>query len=332
MSREAGDGVAPDVEALPSGGVEAPLPAGVEAAALHRTLDLPDGRRLCYAELGDPSGYPVLSCHGGLVSRLDVVPAHEAARRAGVRLVSPDRPGVGRSSRRPGRRVGDWPADVAVLADRLGLDRLSVLGWSMGAPYALACGALLGDRVQAAVVVAGAVPLSWPCAGGTFPNRTDAAVLDLVRRRPATAHLLAEASRSLVLDQPAVWLATVRRSLLPADLAAIERDGLAQYRQAVAEGLADPLGVADEYLAYDAPWGFAYGEVRCPVVLWQGSADTAVPPGWSEEAARRLPRASLELVDGAGHFVARGRWDGIFARLLAAAASSGRGERGAVPR
>ena len=100
------------------------------------TVTLPDGRDLAYEEYGDPAGFPVLSFHGGLSSRLDAAPADAAARDGGVRLVAPDRPGMGLSTFQPGRRLVDWPADVTSLADALGLERFAVMGWSAGGPYA----------------------------------------------------------------------------------------------------------------------------------------------------------------------------------------------------
>lgn len=286
--------------------------------SLDLAVALPDGRRMAYADLGDPGGYPVLSCHGGLTSRLDVAPAHAAARRLGVRIVSPDRPGVGQSTRLPGRTVGGWVDDAVALADHLGIGRFSTLGWSMGGPYALACAALVGERVRGAVVVAGGVPLDWPCAGGTFADRLDARLLRLARERPGTAELVVTASRGLAED-PAAWLETARRTMPAVDVAAVERAGADSYTAAVAEGLADPAGVVDEFLAFDAPWGFRHEEVDRPVTLWQGTEDTVVPLSWSEAAAVALPRAELRVVPGAGHLVALDHWGEILADLAAGA-------------
>ena len=84
------------------------------------SVTLPDGRVLAYEEYGIPTGFPVLSFHGGLSSRLDAAPAHEAAVAKGVRLISPDRPGMGLSTYQPGRRLIDWPADVTHLTEALG--------------------------------------------------------------------------------------------------------------------------------------------------------------------------------------------------------------------
>ena len=118
-------------------------------------LTLHDGRVLAYEQYGDPAGFPVLNCHGGMSSRLDAAPAHEAALAKGVRLISPDRAQArGSSTYQAGRRLLDWPHDVRELTDSLGIERFAVMGWSAGGAYAAACAARLGDRVTAAAVLA----------------------------------------------------------------------------------------------------------------------------------------------------------------------------------
>lgn len=124
-------------------------------------LRLAGGRRLGYAELGDAEGIPVVWCHGGLSSRLDALPAEPAARALGVRLIAPDRPGIGSSDRVPGRTLLDWPADVSELATALGIDRFAVLGWSLGGPFAAACAFALSDRVTTLGLVAPCLPSDW---------------------------------------------------------------------------------------------------------------------------------------------------------------------------
>src|ERR671935_3108654 len=111
------------------------------------TVKAPDGRTLAYVERGAPDGVPVIVCHGTPGSRLTRHPDRELYERHGVRMVVYDRPGYGRSDPKPGRTVADAAADIEAIADELGLDRFAVVGGSGGAPHALACGALLGDRV-----------------------------------------------------------------------------------------------------------------------------------------------------------------------------------------
>ena len=123
------------------------------------TVRLPDGRAVAYEEYGDPGGFPVLNCHGGLLCRLDVEPAAAVAAELGLRIVSPDRPGVGRSDRHPDASTADWAVDAEYLLDELGIDRCAVMGWSAGGQYALGVAARLGARVTHTAVIAGCVPL-----------------------------------------------------------------------------------------------------------------------------------------------------------------------------
>ena len=112
---------------------------------------LPDGRTLAHTESGAPEGRPVFFFHANPGSRV-FVPDPPAASDASVRLIAPDRPGAGASDPQPGHRIADWPKDVAALADELGIEVFGVIGWSGGVPYALACGALLPDRVNVVAI------------------------------------------------------------------------------------------------------------------------------------------------------------------------------------
>jgi pimeloyl-ACP methyl ester carboxylesterase len=127
-------------------------------------LTLPDGRSLAYTDCGEPAGPLVVYFHGAPTSRLDLVGAEESFRAFGVRVVSPDRPGYGGSSPQAGRGFNDWAPDVAALADHLGAERFAVMGLSSGGPYAVACAALLPERIVSAGVVAGVTDMGWPGA------------------------------------------------------------------------------------------------------------------------------------------------------------------------
>jgi pimeloyl-ACP methyl ester carboxylesterase len=96
-------------------------------------IQLPDGRKLAYAEYGDSQGVPVFFFHGFPGSRYDGEYSGQVAAEMGIRLIAPDRPGMGYSDYQPNRRLLDWPADVGHLADTLGLDKFGVLGYSGGA-------------------------------------------------------------------------------------------------------------------------------------------------------------------------------------------------------
>ncbi len=90
---------------------------------------LPDRRKLAYAEYGKPDGYPVMYFHGTPSSRLEpAVIGDETWARLGLRVIAPDRPGMGGSDFQPRRGFSDWPKDVLALADTLGLGQFAGLG------------------------------------------------------------------------------------------------------------------------------------------------------------------------------------------------------------
>src|SRR5690606_26440118 len=102
-------------------------------------------RTLAYTQIGARSGPTVLYFHGAPGSRLELLGLDDAFAEHGIRVVTADRPGYGRSTPLTGRTTADWATDVAALADHLDLDRFGVIGLSSGGPYTVACAALLGD-------------------------------------------------------------------------------------------------------------------------------------------------------------------------------------------
>jgi pimeloyl-ACP methyl ester carboxylesterase len=264
------------------------------------SVTLPDGRELAYEEYGDPAGDPVLSFHGGLSSRLDAAPAHVAALTLGIRLISPDRPGIGRSTFLPGRQLLDWPADVAALTDTLGIDRFAVMGWSCGGPYAAVCGAKMSERITAVGLLSSAVPFELM---GTTKGlaRDDRLLLALVRRAPWLAAALlritiGEAGEKRLYRE-------IRRSFPAVDRAALEErgsiiDAVAFVKESMRQGA---QGCLQDYRVFGSPWGFDLSEVTVPVQIWEGEEDDTGPPEYRELLLRHLPRAELSLVPGEGH-------------------------------
>lgn len=124
-------------------------------------INLSDGRVLGYAEYGDSLGYPIFYFHGGQESRLSSKFMDSTAKKLNVRIISPDRPGVGISTFQESRQFLDWGNDIAQLADFLGLNKYSIFGLSGGAPHVLAC--IISDslRIENASIVSGATPYDY---------------------------------------------------------------------------------------------------------------------------------------------------------------------------
>ena len=112
------------------------------------TLALPDGRTLEAVDEGDPNGTLLIFHHGSPGAAVSFEPFDRAAAERGIRLVTVSRAGFGDSSRLEGRSVASAAADAAALADHLGAERFVTIGWSGGGPHALACAALLPQRVE----------------------------------------------------------------------------------------------------------------------------------------------------------------------------------------
>jgi pimeloyl-ACP methyl ester carboxylesterase len=285
------------------------------------TFVTPDGRTLAYVERGPAGGTPVIVSHGTPGSRLARHPDAGIYERHGVRAIAYDRPGYGRSDPQPGRSVADATADIAALADELGFERFAVVGGSGGAPHALACGALLGDRL----VRVGALVTPAPSDSPDFDFFTDLAEINVkefgaaLEGREAIEALLEGYVDELGRDPDAV-VDEIASELPEVDRKLVSRP---EFREIMIESFVEavrqgPRGWADDDLAFAKPWGFELEQVEAEVRLWQGELDVLAPRSHGEYVASRLPNARFELLEGGGHFLDE-EW-GIVLDWLAAGA------------
>ncbi|MDT3434124.1 alpha/beta hydrolase [Haloarcula sp. 1CSR25-25] len=254
------------------------------------TLSLPDGRRLAYATYGDADGYPVLFCHGTpgshVIARLLAAPAREH----GVCLLAPDRPGIGDSADSP-VGIGDWPDDAAALLSHLGVESAGAVGFSGGGPFALACHRL--PEIQRVALLGGSGP---PSIGST--GRVQQFVGTLSRHAPWALGRLFRLQRWFALRRDPSYAvgfvaeeAPETEALTADEVARIVR---ADMLTAMARG---PSAIVREQRLLSEPWPFALEDVAVPVCVFQGQTDANVAPSTGKALARRLPDASLELVD-----------------------------------
>jgi pimeloyl-ACP methyl ester carboxylesterase len=270
-------------------------------------IRLADGTDVGYAEGGDPGGQPVLHLHGTPGSRLEVgLPAaRRAAEDLGVRLIAPDRPGVGLS---PFRRfsVRGYPQLVRGFADALGLERFAVTGVSSGGKYACACAWALPDLVTRAVLASSTCPFDLPGAKATW-SRDDRLVYTLAGRAPWLPRLMfAKFTHDVRRDPTAVF--SMMTSLGPADQEILARE---DFRQAFAANVAEAFrqgsrGPAHDYTLEARPWGVPLGQIRVPVEIWHGEDDRLVSPQQSRILAAAIPGATTHFAPGQGHLLLAG--------------------------
>jgi pimeloyl-ACP methyl ester carboxylesterase len=274
-----------------------------------RTVETKDGRTVAYAVWGDPGGFPVLALHGTPGCRLERWPHDELYAGLGVCLVTHDRAGYGRSTRRAGRRIVDEVGDVAAIADHLGFDHFAVTGASGGAPHALACAARLGDRVVRASCIVGVTPFGdgglerdeW--LAGMDPENVKEFGWALEGEAILTTHLEAEHERmeKRVAADPTTVLGDFELS--DADLEQLRRPEMMQViRESTFEQCVGGVGGwVDDDLAFVSPWGFDLGEIDVPVLVRYGETDVLVPAAHGRWLAANVPGAIAKVDVVAGH-------------------------------
>ncbi|MGA4843739.1 alpha/beta fold hydrolase [Streptomyces sp. G45] len=258
---------------------------------VERDLELDDGRTLRVYDTGGADDHLVVFWHHGTPNvGAPPEPLFPAAARLGVRWVSYDRPGYGGSTRRPERTVASVAADVSRVADALGVARFAVMGHSGGGPHALACGALLPQRVLGVVSVAGLAPfgadgLDW------FAGMAESGAAGL--RAAAQGRAAKERYEATAAYDPEMFT--------PADHAALAGPWSWFERVVGPAVAAGPGGLVDDDLSFVAPWGCDPARVGAPALFLHGARDRLVPSSHSEWLASRLPAAELRLRPDDGH-------------------------------
>jgi pimeloyl-ACP methyl ester carboxylesterase len=288
--------------------------------AVGTTIRLSDGRVLGYAEFGDPTGRPVIFCHGFGDSRLTRNPDDALTAALGVRLITLDGRGIGLSDFKHARSILDVVDDIALLADELQLDRFAVFGWSGGGPHALACAYAFPDRITAVGVACGFAPMDRP--GATADMRKDMQrFIPLLRRMPWLAKVaMASLPGQYRKDPDKAFNKQFGHGLPEADTQMLAR---AEIRANVLAGAVEAVRSGSQGLALELqllfarPWGFRPEDIQSEVQLWYGDADVLVPPQMGQYLAQAIGRSHLTIYPGEGHMLYVTHWAEILRSLTA---------------
>lgn len=271
--------------------------------ALQQT-PLRNGGILTWREFGNPDGRPLVFLHGWPSEAFQAGVLHEEANRLGWRVIAPNRPGIGGSTRIPGRTFSAWPPLVRELADALGIAGFPVVGLSGGGPYALACGHSLRDHVRSVAVVSGAPPAALPAQRARF-HPVYRSMLAVNDRWPALMRgLLVPAAAAAGLPVPMAALKPALHFLPPRDREVLSDPEKARwyypgFRNAMKSGAA---GIHDDGDPYGRPWPFDVAEIRVPVRVWHGTEDRNFHWELARDLASRIPGARFDACGGEGHF------------------------------
>jgi pimeloyl-ACP methyl ester carboxylesterase len=276
-------------------------------------------RRLAVRRWGIPTGYPVFLMHGTPGSRLNVHPSDSELKHLGVHLITYDRPGYGQSDPDPGRSVADAADDVRAIADALGIGEFAVIGRSGGGPHALACAALLPDRVTRVASLVGLAP--FDAIGLDWWH----GMVDLNREQYSAALMGPRQLAQIIYPQVVAMRANPEHLVQRLEAEGSAEDSAAlrdpDYRAALIENITEAVarsldGWAADSLAFTRPWGFDPQWITTPTLLWHGTWDVFNPVSHARWLADRIKGALLMLSDRSSHLTASNAQHGAIRWLM----------------
>ena len=271
-----------------------------------RILEIQNGAVLAFDEYGDPNGVPVIFCHGWPSSCTMAQLTDEPARALGVRIISPDRPGISGSTMQPDRKLRDWPGLLQRLVDHLKIGQFRILAISGGAPYAYAAAAAMPERVRAIAIVGGVIPFAeLKDFTGLLPLYRW--MLAFYRTRPLLLRWSFHLVRPFLSLRAPVRLRPLLLKILllrRCDAASLREDAafeaIFESQRRAWRGSAE--GVMADAQIYAQPWGFIMKDVHGPVRLWHGKEDRAFSVRLAEQLANRLPNCKARFIENEGHY------------------------------
>jgi pimeloyl-ACP methyl ester carboxylesterase len=283
-------------------------------------ITLPDDRTLTFDEHGPPEGKPILYFHGSPSSRLEwsLFGSQAMAQALGIRIIAPDRPGMGGSTFQPNRHILDWPRDVVALADHLQLDTFAVMGYSGGGPYAAVCALIIPERLTKVGVISGTAPFDRPGLADVI-HPDSRRFMDLSRERPWLSRLSLRMMGLLARFVREKMIANAMAALPEPDRQIIaqpefQQGFLRMFLEALRQG---PRGAQHETQLMVSPWGFRPQEIKMRVQLWHGEADRNAPPAMGRYMAEAIPNSKLQLYPSEGHLSLFAKYSEIFHHFVA---------------
>ena len=275
------------------------------SALREAVLVRPNGERVAFSEYGAADGEPVIFCHGWPSSRLMAALTEDSARALGVRIISPDRPGISGSTFVAHRALLDWPPIVTELTNFLSIDKFRVLAISGGAPYAYGTAWAMPDRVPAIAVISGAPHIA------ELDDHTGLLALYRwllrahARLPPRLSRLGFRAARPfLSLRPPRRSRSLLLKLLQPCDANCLrdERAFEACFESQRLAWETSAEGVLADAEIYACSWGFSLRDIRVPVRMWHGDSDRTFSTALAKSTAAQIPNCKLRIIENAGHY------------------------------
>lgn len=294
-----------------------PSNSRTESDAPVNAITLTDGRTLSYGDYGPRNGVPVVLFHHLFGSRNDKPADQNLLGDLGIRLIIPERPGVGLSCIAPNMTLLNWAEDVGQLLDQLKIERVHVAGLSSGAPHAAAFASILEHRTINLGIIAAQMPVDELPKGvriGTIHRFLTSAA----RIFPSMAHKQLESNYAKLLADPEKMLEEYKVKTNGADQLLHQDPAINSIRlQNIQDAAKRPSSLyARELVRTFRPWGFKLSELKVPVILWHGKQDDLYPFEHAEQMVDIIPNCKAILNDQWGHFFPLKEWESIYKTLI----------------
>jgi pimeloyl-ACP methyl ester carboxylesterase len=267
---------------------------------------LTDNRKLGYEDHGDETDTAIMFFHGTPGSRISGLEDSPLMNTFNVRIITPERPGYGISDPFPNRKISDWAMDIKELAVQLGIRKFHVAGGSGGGAYALACAIKLSEYVISTTLISAAPPPEIPdfSKGMSFGNKIS---FFFARHMPFVLKLMNSQTASYVQKYPDKFIKKMYPQLCEWDKRVIdsytpkERNVFIQsIQEAYRQGI---TGAQQDILLISRSWNLQIDQIKSPIFLWHGEADTLVPVAPAQDFTRYLNNCDIEIIAGAGHLL-----------------------------
>jgi pimeloyl-ACP methyl ester carboxylesterase len=270
---------------------------------MDHVITLSNGLRLGYAEYGDPRGEVAFYFHGWPSSRLQGCLFDDLAKKHGMRLICPDRPGIGLSEPQPGRTLADWQQTLTELAAHVGADNWHVIAWSGGGPYLLSTALLMPKRLLSASIICGAPPLIF--LGDREMFWIYRWLIQLRKLLPTVLGGILKLGALIAGMKPGCLVHRLLLKMLGAEDRRILSDPKVfkvvceATLGALSRPAADVIADADIYLS---EWGFEVSRIAVPIHFWHGKQDRNIDWTYTQRLAAIIPHAVTHFSEHDGHY------------------------------
>jgi len=284
----------------------------------YQNITLADGRNLSYVEFGRTDGVPVIYFHGCPSSFIEpLLIGNEIFINHNLRIISPNRPGIGKSDYLENRGFTDWAKDVIFLANYLGLEKFALLGNSGGGGYVAACAAKIPERLTSAVIVSGAWQMNLPEAR-KYLRVPYSIFWKIARKASFLLPFLFKSMKNSFSKSREKSLAQSKNMMPAPDFEALKKnDRLDILSKTINEAISNTKGAACDVRLYVHEWDFRLSDILFPITLFHGEQDRNVPMALVMKMVSQLPNASLICYENEAHLSTLcNRFDDIAAALV----------------